>query len=102
MPLGWAALSAGVLQTVLEVRLDAQAREGTRSRLGAGRRLLRMRDDWQYYDRFLRAGGVQAGRAMNESRARRAQDIHDMFIQVRSRMPEAAGGPGSSHITVRS
>lgn len=206
-PLVWAALSVGVLQTVLEVRLDAQAREGTRSRLGVGRRLLRMQDDWQWertllnatgvlggiavpanvlavlfltgpgdpgwaktaalvtalaygnsgiiqvltdgtyysanqslprllvalrahgwllvtavlvavvglsvhlgrwhpdmvplawaacampylvgmrmrdYDRFLRAGGVQVERAMNESRARLAQDIHDMFNQVRS------------------
>jgi hypothetical protein len=64
LPLGWAALSAGVLQTVLEVRLDAQAREGTGSCLGVGRRLLRMQDDWQWERTLLNATGVLGGIAV--------------------------------------
>jgi hypothetical protein len=64
LPLGWAALSVGVLQTVLEVRLDEQAREGTRSRLGVGRRLLRMQDDWQWERTLLKATGVLGGIAV--------------------------------------
>ncbi|EKX62162.1 HAMP domain-containing histidine kinase [Streptomyces ipomoeae] len=63
-PLGWALLSVGVVQTLLEIHLEGQTHSGTRSRFAVIRLLLAWQDNWQWERTLLNATGLLGGIAV--------------------------------------